>query len=320
MNRSVAAALAAAALWVACDPAGAAPESDSGDVVVTAASSAPAPLDTAQRREQFLAGLHKRTGLIDLPGAGARLNLGQKYYFLDPADSKKVLVDAWRNPRDAADGVLGMVFPADQTPLDEQGWGAVITYLDSGYVSDKDARTTDYAKVLDQLRQGEDQDNEERKKQNFPSIHLIGWGQQPSYDAVRHSLIWARELQFGEERDHTLNYDVRVLGRKGVLSLNIVATMSQLPQIRTAANDLQATATFTPGSGYADYKQGVDKRAAYGLAGLILAGAGLAVVKKAGLIAVALLFLKKGFAVVIAAVAGGWAWLRRKLGGRKAAS
>ncbi len=52
-----------------------------------------------------------------------------------------------------------------------------------------------------------------------------------------------------------------------------------------------------------------------GLAG----GAGLVVAKKAGLLAVALLFFKKGFVVIAAAAAGMWAWLKRVFGGKKSA-
>ena len=324
MSKSYAAALTAIALIVAAPAARAQTGSWGSDAPAasSAASSAapPSPEQIAQAQARFMASLTKRTGVIRLPRANASLNLGEKYYFLGEADSRRVIVDVWRNPPDVADGVMGMVFPAGATPFDENGWGAVVTYLGSGYVSDKDARKTNYDDVLKQLREGEEHDNEERKKQNFPQIRLVGWGQPPSYDPVRHSLAWARELQFGDETDHSLNYDVRVLGRKGVLSLNIVSVMSQLPRLRGAAVDLQSTAGFDAGSRYADFQPGVDKRAAYGLAGLILAGAGLAVVKKAGLIAVALLFLKKGIAVIIAALAGGWAWLRRKFGGRKAAS
>ena len=329
MLRKVVAAVAAISLAVislaaislaAISPAASAPAvlaaSDSSDTT-PAASSAPNPLDTEEGQRKFLEGLNPQRGVIALKSAGATLQLGKGYYFLGPQDSQKVLVDAWRNPKDQVQDVLGMVFPSGETPLDSGGWGAVVTFRDTGYVPDKDARSTDYGKVLDQMRQGEDQDNDERKKNSMPSVHLAGWAQAPSYDGSRHALIWARDLQFGDQSDHTLNYDIRVLGRRGVLSLNMVASMSQLPQIRTAANELQGVATFDAGSRYADYQEGVDKKAAYGLAGLVLAGAGLAVAQKAGLLALALLFLKKGFILIAALFAGGWAWLRRLLGGRK---
>ena len=276
-------------------------------------------LETPQGRSRFLDGLTTRFGAVPLSPAGVTLNLGDRYYFLGPADSEKVLVEAWGNPKDQGDGVLGMVFPAGTTPLDP-AWGAVVTYADTGYVPDSDARKTNYDDVLKRLRDGEDQDNEARKKAGLEQVHLVGWAQAPLYDQARHSLIWARQLHFSDQKDDTLNYDVRVLGRRGVLSLNMVSRMTQLGQIHAAANDLQRTAVFDQGSAYADFKPDTDKRAAYGVGGLILAGAGLAVAQKAGLLAVALLFLKKGFVVIAAAAAGGWAWIRRRLGNRKTAA
>jgi uncharacterized membrane-anchored protein len=316
MRKGLAAALAATAALGLAAPVLA--QGGGKPAPAPASSSAPSPQDVARAEANFMASLTKRSGSVALPRAHASLNLGTRYYFLDAKDSKKVLVDAWGNPKDAADHVLGMLFPADQTPLDEHGWGAVLTYQDTGYVSDKDARATDYDKLLTQMREGEDQDNEQRKKDGFEPIHLVGWAQAPNYDAGRHALVWARDLQFGDLQDHTLNYDLRVLGRKGVLSMNIVSTTSQLPAIRTAAGELQAVASFDNGSRYADFKDGTDKRAQYGLAGLVLAGAGLAVAQKAGLLAIALLVLKKGFIVIAAGFAAAVAWFRKKFGAKKA--
>jgi len=265
-----------------------------------------------------MASITKHNGLVALPSPHASLNLANKYYFLDAKDSRRVLVDVWGNPKDVADGVLGMVFPAGQTPFDEHNWGAVIIWQDTGYVSDKDARKTDYDDVLKKLREGEDQENEQRKKDNFEPIHMVGWAQAPTYDPSHHALIWARDLKFGTQQDDTLNYDVRMLGRKGVLSLNIVSTMSELPQIRTAAAELETVADFDPGERYADFKQG-DKRAEFGLAGLVLAGAGLLVAKKAGLLAIALIVLKKGFVFIAAGFAAAVAWFRKTFAGKKTA-
>jgi uncharacterized membrane-anchored protein len=107
-----------------------------------------------------------------------------------------------------------------------------------------------------------------------------------------------------------LNYDVRHLGRNGVLSLNIVSGMSRLPQVQGAAHDLARTAEFDAGSRYADFKEG-DKTAGYGLAGLVAAGAGLAVASKTGFLAAGLLLLKKGIVVIVALFAGAAAWVRR---------
>ncbi len=260
--------------------------------------------DQAQiaRAKALLASLHPQHGDVAVPAAHATLHLGERYYFLGPDDARKVLIDGWGNPPDATQGVLGMVFPAGRSPLGDT-WGAVVTYLDEGYVPDADARTTNYNDLLQRMRKAQEDDDADRVKRNEPQIHLVGWAQPPSYDGARHALIWARDLKFDDAKRDTLNYDIRELGRHGVLSLNMVSTMDMLPQVRAAAGDLGAAAGFEPGQRYEDYQKGVDKRAAYGVAGLIAAGAGLALAQKAGLVALVFLFLKKGAVVLVAGFA-----------------
>ena len=283
-----------------------------------APGSAPTAAEKAQieKYKRILASLHPLHGDVAVPGAAATLHLGDAYYFLNAADAKRVLVEGWDNPPEAVDNTLGMVFPKDKTFVDDT-WGAVVTYQGDGYISDSDAKTADYSKLLQDMQSGEDDNNKARKDKGFEATHLVGWAQQPSYDPARHTVIWARDIQFGDKADHTLNYDVRELGRKGVLSLNIVDRMSHLEGIRPAAANLGAIAVFDPGSRYADYQTGVDKKAAYGIAGLVAAGAGVVLAQKLGLIGLALLFLKKGIVLVIAAMSGGLAWVRSRFTRKK---
>jgi hypothetical protein len=140
----------------------------------------------------------------------------------------------------------------------------VITYEPMGFVVDKDADSTDYAKMVSDEQAAEGDENERRKKDGFHTIHLVGWAQPPTYDRARHTLIWARDLKFSDESDDGLNYDLRVLGRHGVLSVNLVSTMTQLPAVRADAAQLGAAIVFNPGAAYGDAQQG-DKRAELGV-------------------------------------------------------
>jgi uncharacterized membrane-anchored protein len=254
---------------------------------------------------------HRRTGDIRIDKANVTFHLGDRFYFLGPDDARRVLVEVWGNPKESADGVAGIVFPAGRNFLDS--WGAVVTYEGVGYVPDKDAKDADYSKILEESRKGEDSDNESRKKAGFPAAHLVGWAQPPTYDAATHSEIWARDIQFAGQKVDTLNYDLRLLNRRGVLSLNLVSTMDALPEARAAAVDLSRTAGFDAGSRYEDYKAG-DKKAAFGVAGLVAAGLGVAAAQKFGLLALALLFLKKGAVIIVAALAGLGAKFRKLFG------
>jgi uncharacterized membrane-anchored protein len=263
-----------------------------------------------QKLTQLARSLRPRFGDVAISSAYVTLHLGKQYYFLPADQAKRVLTEAWNNAPEAVSDVQGMVFPAGKTFADDT-WAAVITYQGDGYVSDSDAKSTDYDAVLKSARDAEDDVNEHRKSEGLEPMHLVGWAQPPSYDVAHHSLVWAREIRFGNQTDDTLNYDVRALGRRGVLSMNIVSTMSRLGDVRGAAAQLEQIATFDPGSRYTDFNAGIDKKAEYGIAGLIAAGIGVAAAQKFGLLALGLLFLKKAAVFVVAGFAGVAAWLRR---------
>jgi len=277
------------------------------------ASAALAEMTPADRAKvlQFEKTLHPASGTIQVPGSHASLRLGEQYYFLPAEDAKRVLVEAWGNPPDSVGDVLGMVFPAGRH-FYEGVWGAVLTYDDTGHVDDKDAASEDYDAVLKEMKSGEVEENKARKEAGYEAVQLVGWAQAPTYDARSKTLIWARNIKFEGAEENTLNYDVRKLGRTGVLSMNMVDSMGHLPIVRAAAADLGRTVQFEDGARYADFDASTDHTADYGLAGLVAAGAGVAVAKKAGILAVILLVLKKGFVVVLAAVAGLGAWVKRK--------
>jgi uncharacterized membrane-anchored protein len=269
--------------------------------------------DQKAREKQLVAildSLHPVSGDVAIPQASAVLHLGKDYYYLPADEARRVLVDGWGNPPETAEGVLGLVFPAGKTFLDDV-WGAVITYDPAGYVTDKDAASTDYDGLINEMKEGTEAVNEERTRQGYPAQHLVGWAQAPTYDPRSHSLVWAKNVQFEGQTDNTLSYDVRLLGRKGVLSLNMITGMSKLAETRQAAAKFAGAAEFQAGSRYADYQAGTDKKADYGLAGLVAAGAGVAVAKKLGLLGIILAFGKKFLVLIIALVAGLGAWARR---------
>ena len=269
-----------------------------------------------QRVESIESRLHPQTGDIRLPGANAVLHLGQDYYFLPADEARLVIVDGWGNPPDAAANVLGIVFQSGRHFYEPDAWGAVITYNSSGYVSDDDAGTADYAELLQQLQAGEAEDNQRRAAQGYPAQHLVGWAEQPAYNRTTHSVVWARNMQSAGV-ENSLNYDVRLLGRNGVLSLNMVTGMSALDSTRAAAKKFAASAEFTPGARYADYQAGIDKKAEYGIGGLIAAGAGVAVAQKLGLIGIILAFGKKFLILILALFGGAGAWFRKLFGRNK---
>lgn len=261
--------------------------------------------------EEFEAKLGYQTGNVELPGGMATIHLPASFRFIGEEGSKRLLVKAWGNPPETAEDVLGMLIPTATSPVSDSGWGIVITYDEDGYVTDSGAAAIDYTAMLAQMQEGVKKANEERRKQGFEEVALIGWAEPPYYDREAHKMYWAKELAFSDSpENHTLNYNIRILGRRGVLVLNAVAGMDQLAVIKAQTPDVLGAVEFNEGHRYADYLPGKDKAATYGIAGLILGATAAKAGLFKGLIA-GLIALKK---VIIAGIAAGLALLKRKFG------
>lgn len=286
-----------------------------GAVALMAASATLAAQGSATTPEEFESKLSYQTGKVQLSGGMATITLPTSFRFLAEQDSRKLLV-AWGNPPESAQGVLGMLVPADISPLSEDGWAIVVTYDDDGYVNDADAKTLNYDKVLSDMQAQTVDANKARSEEGFEPITLVGWAEPPHYDAATHKLYWAKELQFGSSKDHTLNYSIRILGRRGVLVLNAVSSIGQLDIVKKGTPDVLAAVEFNEGHRYTDYLPGTDKAAAYGIGGLIIG----ATAAKAGffkLIWVALLASKK---LILAGIVAAGAAVKKFLGGSKDAA
>lgn len=261
----------------------------------------PAPTEEEAAIAEFESQLDFRRGRVELPGGVASLDVPENFRYLSPEQADRILVEAWGNPPGTK--TLGMLFPSDVSPLAAGGWGVVITYRDEGHVDDSDAAGIDYDELLRQMKEDSEADNKERAKEGYEPATLVGWAAPPRYDASARKLYWARELSFPSADEHTLNYDIRVLGREGVLSFNAVAGMGQLADIEGRMKEVMSFADFRPGQRYADYKPDTDRTAAYGI-GALVAGK---LAAKAGffkLIFAALLAGKKFVLLALAGVAG----------------
>ena len=267
--------------------------------------------DEAAQREQLrkLAdGLNYQKGEITLKGGLAKIRVPEEFRYLDSKDAGTVLTRLWGNPPGAV--TLGMLVPAGSSPASAEGWGVIITYDEDGYVKDDEAEKMDYPKLMKQMQEGTKEENEERVKEGYASIELVGWATPPRYDKATHKMYWAKELKFAGNEENTLNYNIRMLGRRGVLVLNAVAGMSQLAEIEKATPGVLAMVDFQEGHRYTDFDASSDKVATYGIAALVAGG----LAAKAGLfkgLLVALLAAKK---FVIMALIGVAVWAKKFFG------
>ena len=285
------------------------------------ADPAPTPdKATGDNAAAIASSLKWQTGTITLKDGLAKINLTDDFRFLDNADARQVLHNLWGNPDQP--NILGMIFPKDKGPLDHGGWAVIVKYEEGGYVKDDDAEKINYDDLLKQMQQQARDATPEREKEGYPSIELVGWAAPPRYDKTTHKLYWAKDLRFGGESHDTLNYDIRILGRRGVLVLSAISSMNNFPEIDQQVPQILSMVDFQPGNTYAEFDPKIDKVAEYGLTALIAGGA-LAGAAKLGLFGLlfkyiigAVLVLKKAIIVVVVAVVAGVKKLWAKFTGK----
>ncbi len=271
--------------------------------IVTSAFAEPTEEQVAlhDKLQKVADGLGYQKGDITLKNGLAKIHLTPYFMYLDPKDTGTVLSTIWGNP--PVNDTLGMLVPANVSVASRDGWGIIITYQEDGYVKDNDAAKMDYPKLLKQMQTAMHDSNAERTKEGYPAMELVGWATPPRYDQATHKMYWAKELTVGGGDENTLNYNIRMLGRRGVLVLNAVAAMSQLQEIESATPGVLAMVNFQDGNRYTDFNSSTDKVAAYGLAALLVGGVAAKVGLFKGLI-VALIAAKKLVIVGCVAVAG----------------
>lgn len=238
-----------------------------------------------------------QTGQVTLGDGFATLNVPAGFRYLNAEQSKQLLEDLWGNPPGQTS--LGMIFPENLGPLDSAVWAFDISFEDMGYVKDADADDINYDELLADMKKDNVEENKQRQEMGYEAVELIGWASAPFYDKDKKVLHWAKELRFGDALSHTLNYDVRVLGRKGVLSMNAIGDMAQLDQVKQNIPSILSSVSFSEGNRYADFSESSgDKIAAWTIGGLV-AGKVLA---KAGFFAI---IAKFGKLIIMALIAGG---------------
>jgi uncharacterized membrane-anchored protein len=204
---------------------------------------------------------------------------------------------------------LGYLSPQDDA------WSVFFEFSDIGYIKDADKEKLDADKLLKQIKAGNEQGNEERVKNGVPPLEVIGWEQAPSYDPVTHNLEWC--IRGRSEGHDILNYNTRLLGRKGVMEVVLVVEPEHLAATLPKFRDVVAGHQFVSGQSYAEYRPG-DKIAKYGLGALVLGGAAVGAAKL-GLFAWLAVFLKKAGKLVVVAVVAVAAFFKKmfnKLTGR----
>ena len=264
--------------------------------------------DVENRIRQIRDGLKYDEGEISILDGKAKIKLTEDFRFLDPVNARKVIVDIWGNPPEVG-SVTGMVVPKGF--LQTERWGAVLNWSDVGYVKDSEYDGIDFNKMLEKQKEDSREASSRRQSAGYGQMLLTGWATPPHYDKQAHKLYWAKAFDV-DRPVQGLNYDIRILGRNGVIELSMVSDMSELAQIEAQVPAILGMVDFTDGNRYADYKSG-DKVAAYGIAGLIAGG----VLAKAGFFKLAWVFVAKFIKLIIVGMIALFAGIKRLVTGNK---
>jgi uncharacterized membrane-anchored protein len=276
-------------------------------LMIAFAASAQVPDTLYLGADSINMGFHYETGTIKLPGDNATIEVPAGFRFLDKAQAKTVLTDLWGNPEDNT--ILGLLVPENHDILDSNAWLYTLSFEPLGYVKDEDADDINYDELLQDMKKDQQAENAQRIKEGYVAIDIVGWASKPFYDKDKKTLHWAKELHFGTDPQNTLNYNLRILGRKGVFVLNAVASMREMGEVKASINNVLGSVTFNAGERYSDFNPDVDQVAAWSIGGLV-AGKVLA---KVGFFAL----LAKFWKIIALAVAGGFAGFVRWFRGRR---
>jgi uncharacterized membrane-anchored protein len=204
------------------------------------------------------------------------------------------------------------------TPDTVSSWFVLYKYDPSGLVRDTEKNALDADKILTTIKEATDRSNDERERRGWDKMYVTGWITPPYYDQATHNLTWALE-GLSSDGESSANRSVRLLGRGGVVSAELVADPARLDAIVPDFNKSIEATHFVAGQTYSEWREG-DKIASYGLVALVAGGAGVAATKlglfaKLGKFIVAAVIAIKKLVVVV--VAGIVAWFKRVFGKKK---
>jgi uncharacterized membrane-anchored protein len=236
-------------------------------------------------------------------GGKAEIAIPKGYRFTGGDGTRKMMA-MYGNPPTRRE--LGMLATEGLGP-----W-IIFEYDESGYVKDDEKDKIDADEMLASLREGQKQGNEYRREHNLGELEILGWVVPPRYNEKTHNLEWGTRLKSLDNDGISINYNTRLLGRKGVMEVTLVCEPQEMEKMIAEQEKILAGFTYIEGERYAEFREG-DKVAKYGLTALI-AGTGAFAAAKMGLFAKLGVFIAKLGKGAILLVVGALAGLKKIFG------
>jgi uncharacterized membrane-anchored protein len=219
-------------------------------------------LDSVERKLQF------QTGTITLADGRVNFRVPEDFLFIDAAQSHYILEDLWGNLPD--EEVAGMVVKKGfkVSKLDND-YSFVISFSDIGYVKDNINKELDHNALLGVMKSNMDASNETREALGINTMTVTGWAMVPNYDEYKKAVYWANKIAATGSEEEILNYNLRLLGRSGVIKINAVATMDQLTSIKQVLPLIISQTRFEDGQQYSDFIETSDRISDYSINELV---------------------------------------------------
>jgi uncharacterized membrane-anchored protein len=195
--------------------------------------------------------------------------------------------------REIADGTAMPNTEAEA--VNQEGTSELIySWFNDGYVSIDDWKNLNPGKLLNAVKENTAASNDARRAKGVPTLEVVGWKQQPTFDQTNNTVIWAIDGRDSKGAE-MINAIALKLGRFGYERITWIVdpTLYSSSDLALAVKDFN----FDQGARYGDYEIGKDRIAAYGVAGLV-AGVAAGKLANVGILA-ALVVAGKKFAVLI---------------------
>ncbi len=241
-------------------------------------------------------------------GSQAKIQVPAGFMFTD-SDGARRFQELMENiPSGAEQGVLAK---------EDLRWFVVFKFADTGYVKDDDKDSLDAGAMLQSIKEGTESANEERKKRGWGTVSVLDWIEPPHYSQDSHNLEWSLRAR-DDQGSEFVNHNTRYLGRRGVMSVSLVTSTTELAATLPDFRSVMREFSYTTGNNYQSFVKG-DKVAEYGLTALVVGGAAAAAAKTGLLKSIGKMLLV-GWKFVLAGIAALGTAIKRMFGGSSSSS
>jgi uncharacterized membrane-anchored protein len=262
--------------------------------------------DTAARlsQEEY----DQKLRALDWVRGPAKVNLGKIGEVLIPRNSMFLDGDNSRKFKELNEGISnGQEVGTILGPSFK--WRVVFYFSEIGYIKDPQNEKLDAEPILESLRKGTEEANKIKRKKGWDTMQVVGWRQRPNYNSISRNLEWAIIGENDRTKRKVVNFQTRILGRRGVLKSTLVSRPLTLNKYLPIYKDILAGFSYKSGWQYAEYRTG-DKIAEYGLVALITGGA-IAIAAKSGLLSILMKNIKWILFGLLAFFGTIWKFVRR---------